>query len=62
MNKTITNIVSMLAITVMTIALLDELLLWLRCCQLRQEARETVERLIEVLETQNNEHLYSTVL
>ena len=45
-----------------TIAILDELLLWMRCHQLRREAREAMNRLIEVLETQHNEHLYSTVL
>ena len=41
---------------------LDELLLWMRCRHLRREATEALNRLIEVLETQNNEHLYSTVL
>ena len=56
------NIVIMLAMTMMTIALLDDLLLWMRYHQLRQEAREAVERLIEVFEAQNNEHLFSTVL
>ena len=45
-----------------TVVILDELLLWRRCRQLRREAREAMNRLIEVLETQNNEYLYSTVL
>ena len=40
----------MFAITFMCIALLDELLFLERCRQLRQEAREAAERLIEVLE------------
>ena len=56
------NMVNMWIITMITIAILDELLLWMRCRQLRQEAREAMNRLIEVLETQHNEHLYSTVL
>ena len=51
----------MLITTLMTIALLS-LFLWIRYRQLRQEAREAAERLIEVFEAQNNEHLYSTVL
>ena len=45
-----------------TIAILDEVLLWIRCRQLRWESREAMNRLIEVPETQNNEHLYSTIL
>ena len=40
----------MFAITFMSIALLDELLFWISCRQLRREAREAAERLIEVLE------------
>ena len=41
----------MFAITFMCIALFDELLLfWMRCRQLRREAREAAERLIQVLE------------
>ena len=40
----------MFAITFMSIALLSELLFWMRCRQLRREAREAAERLIEVLE------------
>ena len=44
-----------------TIVILDEVLLWMRCRQLRWQAREAMNRLIEVLETQNNEHLYSTI-
>ena len=40
----------MFAITFMSIALLDELLFWMRCRQLRREAREAAEQLIEVLE------------
>lgn len=46
----------------MTLAVLDELLFWMRCRQLRREAREAAERLIEVFERQENEHLYSVVL
>ena len=34
----------------MTIALLDGLLFWMRCRQLRREAREAAERLIEEFE------------
>ena len=45
-----------------TIVILDEVLLWMRYRHLRREAREAMNRLIEVLETQNNEHLYSTIL
>ena len=45
-----------------TIAILDELSLWMRCRQLSPEAREAMNRLIEMLETQNNKNLYSTVL
>ena len=56
------TIVNMLFTALMTIALLDELFLGIRYRQLRQEAREAAERLIEVFEAQNNEHLYSTVL
>ena len=56
------NTVSMLVMTLMPFAELHELLLWTRCCHLSLEAREAVERLIEVLETQYDEHLYSTVL
>ena len=56
------NIVNMWVMTMITIAILDELLLWMRCRQLRRAAREAMNRLIEVLETQHNEHLYSTVL
>ena len=52
----------MWVMTMITIVILDELLLWMRCRQLRQEAREAMNRLIEVLETQNDEHLYSTIL
>ena len=40
----------MFAITFISIALLDELLFWMRCRQLGREAREAAERLIEVLE------------
>ena len=61
-RRTYVNIVSMLVMTMMTFALLDEVLFWMRCHQLRLEAREAMDRLIEVLETQNNEHLYSSVL
>ena len=39
----------MFAITFMCIALFDELLFRMRCRQLRREAREAAERLIEVL-------------
>ena len=37
----------------MSIALLDELLFWMRCRQLRREAREAAKRLIVVLEELN---------
>ena len=40
----------MFANTFMSIAWLDELLFWMRCRQLRCEAREAAERLIEMLE------------
>ena len=43
----------MFAIIFMCIALLDELLFWMRCQQLRREAREAAERLIVVLEELN---------
>ena len=43
----------MFAITFMSIALLGELLFWMRCPQLRHEAREAAERLIGVLEELN---------
>ena len=56
------NIVNMLITALMTIALLDELFLWIRYRQLRQEAREAAVRLIKVFEAQNNLLLYSTVL
>ena len=52
----------MWVMTVIAIVILGELLLWMRCRQLRPEAREVMNRLIEMLETQNNEDLYSTVL
>ena len=39
----------------MSIALLDELLFWMRCRQLWHEAREAAERLIEVLEDSERE-------
>ena len=50
----------MVAITFMSIALLDELLFWMRCRQLRHEARESAERLIELLEDSEREsrHVY----
>ena len=54
--------VNMWVMTMFNIVILDELLLWMRCRQLRREAIEAMNRLIEVLETQNNEHLYSTIL
>ena len=56
------NIVNMWVMTMINIAILDELLLWMRCRQLRREAREAMNTLIEVLEIQHNEHLYNTVL
>ena len=43
----------MFAIIFMCIALLDELLFWMRCQQLRREAKEASERLIVVLEELN---------
>ena len=42
-----------------TIVILDEVLLWMRCRQLRREAREQIDGGVR---TQNNEHLYSTIL
>ena len=39
----------------MSIILLDELLFWMRCRQLRHEAREAAERFIEVLEGSERE-------
>ena len=45
----------MFAITFMSIALLDELLFWMRCRQLRRGAREAAEQLIEVLENNQQE-------
>ena len=48
--------------TMITILILDEVLLWMRCRQLRRETREAMNRLIKVQEAQNNEHLYSTIL
>ena len=56
------NIVNMIVITYMTIAVLDELWLWMRCRQLCREAREVLERLNEVHEAPTIEHLYSNVL
>ena len=56
------NIVNMIVITFMTIAVLDELLLWMRCRQLCRQAREALERLNEVHEAPTIEHLYSNVL
>ena len=61
-RRTFLNIVNMWVMTMISIVILDELLLWIRCLQLRREAREAMNKLIEVLETQNNEHLYSTEL
>ena len=61
-RRTYVNIVSKLVMTMITFALLNELLFWMRCHQSRLETREAMDRLIEVLETQDNEHLYSTVL
>ena len=40
----------MFAITFMCIALFDELLFRMRCKQLRHQAREVAEQIIEVLE------------
>ena len=45
----------MFANTFMSIALLDELLFWMRCSHLRREAREAAERLMEVLEDSEQE-------
>ena len=45
----------MFTITFMPIALLDKLLFWMRCIQLRREAREAAERLTEVLEDSERE-------
>ena len=43
----------MFAFTFMSIALLDELLFWMRCSQLLRKAREAAERFIVVLEELN---------
>ena len=45
----------MFAITLMSIALKDELLFWMRCRKLWREAREAAEQLIEVLEDSERE-------
>ena len=58
----IVNVVNKIVITFMTIAVLDELLLWMRCRQLCREAREALERLNELHEAPTIEHLYSNVL
>lgn len=54
----------MFGMAMMTLALLDELLLWLRCFQLRREAREAAERFIEAFERHDDDvsHLYSVIL
>ena len=46
----------MFTITLMTKALLNELLFWMRFLQLQLEAREVADCLIEVFEAQNNEN------
>ena len=51
----------MWVMAMINIVILDELLLWMRCRQLRREAREAMNRLIEVLETQHNEYLICIV-
>ena len=45
----------MFAITFMSMPLLDELFLWMRCRQLRHEVKEAAERLIVVLEDSQQE-------
>ena len=45
----------MFPIIFMSIALLDELLFWMRCRQLRNEAREAAERVIDVLKDSQQE-------
>ena len=45
----------MFAITFISIALLDEVLFWMRCRQLLCEAREAAELLIEVPEDSEQE-------
>ena len=52
---------NMLITTLTTIAVLDELLFWIRCRELRLEVSKAMDRLTEVLGTPNNEHLYSTI-
>ena len=55
----------MFGFTMIAIALLDELLLWLRCRQLQREAREAAERFIEVFERHEENvslPLYSVIL
>ena len=49
------NIVSMLITTLMAFAVLDELLLWMRCRQLCREARDTGK-------TQQNNQKYATAV
>ena len=39
----------------MSIALLDELLFWMRCRQLQREARDVAEQFIKVLEESQQE-------
>lgn len=48
------NSVKMFGFTFVAVALLDELSFWLRCYQLRREAREAAERWIELLEREWN--------
>ena len=45
----------MFVITFMSIALLDEMLFWMRFIQLRREAREAADQLLEVLEDSQQE-------
>ena len=55
----------MFGFTMIAIALLDDILAWLRCGQLQREAREAAERFIEVFERHNenvSSPLYSVML
>jgi hypothetical protein len=50
----------------MTLTMLDELCWWMRCRQLRREAREATERFLELfdrhIENPHNRSLYTLVL
>lgn len=52
----------MFGIVFVAIAVLDELCFMMRCRQLRREAREAAELLVQAIERQSNQSLYSVVL